>query len=129
MELLDKFEEIEFRFQGLERKMSDPEIISDQKTYQDLVKQHADLEQGVLLFRSYKKTLEDLSEAEELQSDPEMKEMVAEEIPKLKEKIEKIGSKIELFLVPPDPNDHRNAVVEIRAGTGGDEACLFSMSL
>ena len=98
MELLDKFEEIEFRFQGLERKMSDPEIISDQKTYQDLVKQHADLEQGVLLFRSYKKTLEDLSEAEELQSDPEMKEMVAEEIPKLKEKIEKIGSKIELFL-------------------------------
>ncbi|RAP39119.1 peptide chain release factor 1 [Candidatus Marinamargulisbacteria bacterium SCGC AAA071-K20] len=129
MNLLSKFEAIEYKFQDLERRMSDPEIISDQKAYQLIVKQHAELEQGVLLFRSYKKVLHDLKDAEDLLTDPEMKEMVEEEIPKLKNEIDTLRSKIEQFLVPPDPNDHRNAVVEIRAGTGGDEACLFSMAL
>jgi peptide chain release factor 1 len=129
MDLLDKFEELELKFQDIERRMSDPEVISDQKTYQALVKQHAELEQGVLLFRDYKQNHDELKEAEELQSDPEMKEMVEEEIPKLKKSIEIIRSKIEQYLVPPDPDDHRNAIVELRAGTGGDEACLFSMTL
>ena len=129
MNLLEKFEEIEYKFQDLERKMSDPEIIADQKLYQELVKQHSDIEQAVLLFRRYKKVCEELKEAEELLSDPEMKDMVEEEIPKLKSEVETLTSEIELFLVPADPNDHRNVVVEIRAGTGGDEACLFSMAL
>ncbi|MBG91167.1 MAG: peptide chain release factor 1 [Actinobacteria bacterium] len=127
--MLDQFQELEQRFEDLELKMSDPEVISDQKKYQELVYAHSELKQGVEQFREYQTCVRDLAEARAMLSDPEMAELAQEEINGLEESHARLEMSLKRFLVPADPNDHRNAIVEIRAGTGGEEASLFCAEL
>ncbi len=127
--MLEKLADLENKFLDLERKMSDPEVISDNTAYQELVKKHTDLKDAVDLFRRYKKTDAELSEAKEMLKDPELKEMALEEIKSLEKEAESLHEELQVYLVPQDPNDKKNAVVEIRSGTGGEEAALFAYEL
>tara|TARA_B100000427_G_scaffold64329_1_gene50932 strand:- start:6274 stop:7329 length:1056 start_codon:yes stop_codon:yes gene_type:complete len=127
--MLDQFQEIEHKFNELERKMSDPELIADVSLYQSLVKQHADLKTGVDLHKRLKIVLADLSDLDDLKSDPEMQDFVDQEMNSLTTEKEDLEKKLKLFLIPKDPEDEKNAIVEIRSGTGGDEAALFAAIL
>lgn len=127
--MLNQFQEIEDKFLEVEKKISDPEVISDQKKYQELVRKHAELREGVDLFRTYKTYKTQFAEAKEMQDDPELAEMAEEELDRLRPLIPEMEEKLRLFLIPPDPDDHKNAIVEVRSGTGGDEAALFAGDL
>ncbi|RAP32464.1 peptide chain release factor 1 [Candidatus Marinamargulisbacteria bacterium SCGC AG-414-C22] len=127
--MIEQFKEIELKFNDIERRMSDPEIISDQKKYQAIVKEHSSLKEGIELYRSLKTVLTELEDAKELLEDPEMKEMAAEEVAELTTKRDSLEHKLQLFLIPKDPEDEKGAIVEIRSGTGGDEAALFAGNL
>ena len=127
--MLDQFQEIEHKFNELERKMSDPELIADVSLYQSLVKQHADLKTGVDLHKRLKIVLADLSDLEDLKNDPEMQDFVDQEMNSLTTEKDDLEKKLKLFLIPKDPEDEKNAIVEIRSGTGGDEAALFAATL
>jgi len=127
--VLDKFEDILHRFADVERKMSDPEVISQQDTYQELVKKHSELKPAVDMFNRYKVVSTDLEGAKELLQDPEMKDMAEEEVASLSKEIKQLEHELQLFLIPKDPNDNKDAIVEIRSGTGGDEAALFAAEL
>jgi peptide chain release factor 1 len=127
--ILDKMPPIIANFEDVERKISDPEIIADRERYQELLKKHSELEPGVVFYRQYLKCQSDLEEAKLLLTDPEMKEMAKEEIEGLQSQQEVIENELQLFLLPKDPDDRRNALVEIRQGTGGDEASLFAYEL
>ncbi len=124
-----KLSDIQHQFQDIERRMSDPEIISDQSTYQDLVKKHTEMKEIVDVFKEYESTKSQISDSESLLEDPEMKEMAAEEIAELSSKLTKLEDDLQVLLLPKDPNDKRNALIEIRSGTGGDEAALFAYDL
>ena len=127
--MLDKIEELERRFQELEALLSDPAVIANQPEFRKLSREHSDLLPLVEAYRRYRKVLEEIAENQELLGDPEMKEMAAEELESLKVEQERLDSEIKLLLLPKDPNDSRNVILEIRAGTGGDESALFSGDL
>lgn len=127
--MIEQFQDIEHKFAEIERRMGDPEVISDQKKYQELLKQHAEIKDVVAVYRRYLKVDQELSEAKELLADPDMAEMAKDEAATLSKELEKLHSKLQLFLIPKDPNDTRNAIVEIRQGTGGEEAALFAEDL
>jgi len=127
--MLEKFKEIEFNFMDVERRMSDPEVIADQTKFQKLVKKHAELQEMVETYQAYNQKDQELKDAKELLSDPEMKEMAEGEIVELETTLKEMHNKLQLFLIPKDPNDTKNAIVEIRSGTGGDEAALFAEDL
>lgn len=127
--MLDQFRDIEQTYSDIERKISDPEIIADQKKYQSLLKRHAELKEGVTLYRELRDTLTTIEETEVLKEDPEMSDYVSEELAILNQKKETLSHKLHLFLIPKDPNDEKNAIIEIRQGTGGDEAALFAGTL
>ena len=129
MQLASQFQGIVEKFEGLERRMSDPDIISDQKKYQEIVKQHSELKRGVDLFRSHEILSQTISEAKELLSDPEMKEMAEDEMATASDQLAVIEEEMQIYLLPSDPNDRKNAIVEIRSGTGGEEAALFAADL
>ncbi|MBH37454.1 peptide chain release factor 1 [bacterium] len=127
--MLDQFQEIETKFNDLERQMSDPELIADIKRYQTLVKQHSDLKRGVDLYKRLKVVLNDLDDLNELKNDSDMKAFVEQETGALLNERADLEHKLKLFLIPKDPEDEKNAIVEIRSGTGGDEAALFAATL
>tara|TARA_B100001113_G_C21078564_1_gene608823 strand:- start:396 stop:1448 length:1053 start_codon:yes stop_codon:yes gene_type:complete len=127
--MIDQLKDIEFKFQDVERRMSDPEIIADQDKYQNLVREHMKLKSIVETYHAYLKTIQELADSKELLGDPDLKEVAEEEIKILSEQKEKLEEKLHLFLIPSDPDDHRNAIIEIRSGTGGDEAALFAADL
>ena len=129
--MIDKLRGIEDRFIKLEKLLSDPAVISDQKKYQDHLKEHGELNKIVSAFREYRDLLTELDDAKELLKDPdsEIQSMAKDEIAPLKGKIGKIESEIKILLMPKDPNDGKNVVLEIRAGTGGEEAGLFAGDL
>ena len=127
--MLDKIEELERRFQELEALLSDPVVISNQPEFRKLSREHSDLLPLVEAYRRYRKVLEEIEENQEMLADPDMKEMAAEELESLKEEQARLDSEIKLLLLPKDPNDSRNVILEIRAGTGGDESALFSGDL
>ena len=118
--LLDKLAFTENKYEELSVKISDPSIMANQKEWRKLCKEHADLEVIVTAYREYKKVVEDL-EAN--------KEMLEEEISSLKAQEEELENKIQILLLPKDPNDDKNVFVEIRGGAGGDEAALFAANL
>lgn len=124
--MLEKLAEIEYKFIDLENKMSDPEIISDHQAYQDLVKKHTELKEAVDIFRRYKKALQEREQAQEMLKDPDLKDIAKEEIDALDKEILQLEEDLQVFLIPPDPYDNKNGVVEIRSGTGGEEAALFA---
>jgi len=129
--ILDKLREIELRYRELEGQLSDPQIVSKQGLYQKYAKEHADLTELVDVIRKYEKIRTHIEEYQELLKgdDDELKAIVKEEIPALHQEKADWEEKIKRLLVPKDPNDDKNVFLEIRAGTGGDEAGLFAGDL
>jgi len=127
--MLDKIEELERRFQELEALLSDPVTINNQPEFRKLSREHSDLSPLVAVYRRYRRVIEQIDENKEMLADPEMKDMAEEELKSLSEEEERLDGEIKLLLLPKDPNDSRNVILEIRAGTGGDESALFSGDL
>ncbi len=124
-------EDVVDRFREVEGLLSDPAVISDQKRYRELTKEHADLTGLVAVYGRYKQVSADIDGNRELlqDSDPDMKELAKAELPELEALQEKLQEELKVLLLPKDPNDEKNIILEIRAGTGGDEAALFSADL
>lgn len=127
--MLEKLKAIEERFIELENRMAQPEVYSDVNAYAKLAKDQKELALVVEAYRLYKKYDSNAKEAKALLSDPEMKEMAQEELEEAKEGMEKTLEQLKILLLPKDPNDDKNVIVEIRGGAGGDEAALFANSL
>ncbi len=130
--MFDKLEFIEDRYEELSTKISDPAVIADQKLWQKYCKEHADITPIVNKYREYKKVTETIEEAKQMleeKLDKEFREMVELELDEGKQKIEKFKDELKLLLLPKDPNDEKNVIVEIRGGAGGDEAALFAADL
>ena len=130
--MLEKLSFLENKYKELSEKIIDPEVMTDMDEWQKLVREHADMEPIVLKYREYTKTQELLEEDKEMQKeklDDEMKELLKEEISEREELIAKLEEELKVLLLPQDPNDHKNVIVEIRAGAGGDEAGLFAGDL
>ncbi len=126
-----KIKELEDRFMQLEGDLSRPEILKDQKTYQKFTKEHSQLSPIINTFRKYNAVQEEIQNNKSLldDPDPEMKRLAKEEIETLKAEISQLEKDLKLQLLPKDPNDEKNIILEIRAGTGGDEAALFAAEL
>ena len=129
--ILDKLRDIEIRYQELEGLLSDPKIVSKQGLYQKYAKEHADLRELVETIRQYEKIRDQIEEYQGVlaEGDEELKAIVKEEMPQLKQKQTDLEEKLNILLLPRDPNDDKNVFLEIRAGTGGDEAGLFAGDL
>lgn len=130
--MLERLNFIENKYEELTIKISDPSIIADQKEWQRLCKEHADMEVLVNKYREYKKAEEGLEAAKQMleeESDREMREMAQEEIKDLTESMETLKNELQILLLPKDPNDEKNVFIEIRGGTGGEEAALFAADL
>lgn len=124
-----QLESIEGQFEELSIRITLPEVIRDTELFTKLMREHADLEEMNELAVRYRKTREDLASAKELLSDPDLKEMAEEEVAQLTEVLTDLTAEARIALLPKDPNDHKNAVLEVRAGAGGDEAGLFAAEL
>ena len=132
MAMLEKLAQLEAKYDELTEKLSDPEIIADPQQFQKIAKAHADLEEIVTVYREYRSVLEGVAEAKELLEDklePEFRAMVQEELSQLEAKEPGLVQKLRVLLLPKDPNDEKSVIVEIRAGTGGEEAALFAADL
>lgn len=129
--MFNKLEEVEVRLQKLEDSLSAPEVIKNQSSYQKLAKEHADLAPLIAKYRQYKSLSEQIAQNNELlvDSDPQMRDLAKIEIESLKEQFDQIEEEIRVLLLPKDPNDEKNTFLEIRAGTGGEEAALFAADL
>ena len=129
--ILDKLRDIEIRYRELEGLLSDPKIVSKQGLYQKYAKEHADLRELVETIRQYEKIRDQIEEYQGVlaDSDEELKAIVKEEMPQLKQKQIDLEEKLNILLLSKDPNDDKNVFLEIRAGTGGDEAGLFAGDL
>ncbi len=129
--MINKLKGIEERFVKLEQLLSDPAVLSDQKKYQEYLKEHGELNKVVPVFRVYEGLLGELKEAKEFlrDDDPDIRSMAKEEIPSLEEKIAELNAEINVLLMPKDPRDEKNVLLEIRAGTGGEEAGIFAGDL
>jgi len=129
--MFSKLEGVEERFLEIEKILSDPAIVSDREAYQKYAREHSDLNEVVSVFRKYKQTVQDINDSTELLEDnePEIKELAKSEIETLSEKKENLEEELKLLLTPRDPYDDKNVIVEIRAGTGGEEAALFASDL
>ncbi len=130
--LLDKLKDLQLRFQEIGTLITDPAVIADQKRYVKLSKEYSELEKIDLATKQYETLLQNIEEAKELlehESDPELREMAKEEIETSNARLPQIEEEIKLLLVPADPEDGKNAIVEIRGGTGGDEAAIFAGDL
>lgn len=126
--MLDKLAAINVRFEEVGEKLTLPDVVSDQKKYAELSKQYKDLEPIVKVYKEYKLVLENIESSKEILSmedDPEMKEMAKMEIDELTTRRDEMDEEIKILLIPKDPADDKNCIVELRAGTGGDEACIF----
>jgi peptide chain release factor 1 len=129
--MLDKLEGVEKRFLELEKLLSDPEVIRDQAAYRKYMREHAEMNEIVAVFRSHKKITADIASGLELMrdGDAEMKALAKEEVEALSLEKVRLEESLKMLLIPKDPNDDRNVILEIRAGTGGDEAALFAGDL
>jgi peptide chain release factor 1 len=127
--MFEKIEELERRFQELESLLADPAVIGNQTEFRRFSREHADLSALVDAYRRYRKVLAEISDNRELLSDPDMKEMAAEELESLDAEKERLEGEINLLLLPRDPNDDKSVILEIRAGTGGEESALFAGDL
>ncbi len=129
--MFEKLNGVEKRFLEIEKLLSDPDIIKDREAYQKYVREHAELGKVVTVFRTYNQVLQDLDESTELlaDGDSDIKDLAKDEIALLNQKKERLEEDLKKLLVPKDPNDERNVIIEIRAGTGGEEAGLFAGDL
>ena len=124
-------EDVVDRFREVEGLLSEPSLMADQKRYRQLTKEHADLSEVVAVYGRYTQVCSAITDNQELlgDSDPEMKELAEAELEQLEEQQEQLEEELRLLLLPKDPNDDKNIILEIRAGTGGDEAALFAADL
>lgn len=129
--MFEKLKGVERRFSEVEKRLGDPEIIKDQQAYQDLIREHAELKKIVTAYREFKKILQGIEESTELlqDPDPEIKSLARDELAELNLKKNRLEDDLKKLLLPRDPNDEKNVIVEIRAGTGGEEAALFASDL
>ena len=130
--MLEKLQALEEKYEELNRQMSDPDVLSDPQTYKTLAKAHSDLGEIVGKYREYRQVLSDLDDAEMMAEEPQEADfaaMLSDEIAILSKDKERLQSELQVLLLPKDPNDDKNVIVEIRAGTGGDEAALFAGTL
>jgi peptide chain release factor 1 len=124
-----KLENLSERLQEINALLSDPETIADQNRFRALSQEYAELNPVITCFNQYRQTLEDMETAEEMLADPDMREMAEEELKSAKQNKEALEEELQKLLLPKDPNDDKNVYLEIRAGTGGDEAAIFSGDL
>ena len=130
--LLDKLKSVEQTFQELTHRLADPDIATNPDELQKIAKARSSLEETVITYRKWQEATVELSGATEIlkeASDPEMKEMAGQEIEELQAQIEQLETKLKVLLLPSDPNDDKNIMLEIRAGTGGDEASIWAGDL
>ena len=130
--MFDKLDFILEKYEELSKKVSDPDVIAKQKEWQKLMKEMSDLEPIVKEYTAYKKAKEELEEAKEIldmEDDEELREMAREELKANEAAIEEYTENLKILLLPKDPNDDKNVILEIRAGTGGDEAALFGSNM
>ncbi|MBQ5856653.1 MAG: peptide chain release factor 1 [Bacteroidales bacterium] len=132
MEIIDKLEDIKTKWETLGEQLNDPEIIGDMKRFVKINKDYKELEPIVIAFKEYKNLLANIEEAREIlknEKDDDMREMAQEELEASEQRRDVIEEEIRLMLIPKDPTDDKNAVMEIRAGSGGDEASIFAGDL
>nr|WP_330363310.1 peptide chain release factor 1 [Butyrivibrio sp. FCS006] len=132
MNMFDRLEDIIRRYEDITMMLGDPSVVSDQEKFRSLMKEQKSLEALVECYKEYKdtkQTIEDSLMLLDEESDPEMKEMLREELSDAKDKIPELEEKLKILLLPKDPNDEKNVIVEIRAGVGGDEAALFAADM
>jgi len=131
MEYQGRLDEIEARFDDLERQMADPAIIADAETYRKVARTRSELEPVVTKYREYKQIQHNIEDARPMlaEADAELREMARDEIARLEPELTRIEHDLKILLLPKDPNDEKNVVLEIRAGTGGDEATLFAAEM
>ncbi len=123
--MFDRLAQMEARYEALGAQMSDPTLVNDQKKYQAVAKEHRDMEPIVEKYRAYRKVADGIAEARSMMAEPDMKEMAQEELAELEPQLEPLSEALKIMLLPKDPKDEKNIVIELRAGTGGDEAALF----
>ncbi|MGG1237885.1 peptide chain release factor 1 [Bacillus sonorensis] len=130
--MLDRLKSIEDRYEKLNELLSDPEVVNDPKKLREYSKEQSDLQETVEVYRRYRSASEQLNDAKamlEEKLDPEMRDMVKEEISELQEEIETLTDQLKVLLIPKDPNDDKNVIMEIRGAVGGEEAALFAGNL
>src|SRR6202044_1822443 len=125
--MFDRLDQLEARYNDLAHQMSDPTLVQDQKKYQSVAKQYSDMQPTVEKFRDYRSIKQGIADAKTMlaESDPEIREMAQAELDTLEPRLTTIEEELKVLLLPKDPNDDKNVIVELRAGTGGDEAALF----
>ncbi len=127
--MFQRLEDVEKKYVDLTEKISDPDVISKQTEWRKYMKEHAEIEPIVLKYREYKKAKQQHEEAKEMMNDPELKDLAELDMLENKEKMQLIEEELKILLIPKDPDDDKNVICEIRAGTGGDEAALFAGTL
>ena len=127
--MFQKLEAVENRYEELNKKIADPEVIANTSEWTKFMKEHAEIEEVALKYKEYKQVQQSIEEAQEMLNDPEMKELAEEELYENKEKLPKIEEELKILLIPKDPDDDKNIICEIRAGAGGEEAALFAGTL
>ena len=127
--MFDKLENVEKRYEELNQKISDPEVIANQSEWQKLMKEHAEIQELVEKYREYKKVSKNIEDLKEMLDDKEMHDLAQVELDENREKLPKIEEELKLLLVPKDPNDDKNVIMEIRGGAGGEESSLFAGDL
>ena len=130
--MFDRLDEIEKKYEELNQSLATPEVISDSGKYQKVAKAHSDLTPVVEKYREYKDLKKGIAESKALvadESDPEMRKYAQEELQQLETRIKAVEEDMKVLLLPKDPNDEKNVILEIRAGTGGDEASLFAAEI
>ncbi len=128
MQYLDRLDEAEVRYNELTAKMADPDVISDSDQYRKVTKAQSELAELVSKYREWKRASQELGDARQMltETDPDLKQMAEMEVTRLEPEITQIETDLQLMLLPKDPNDEKNVVLEIRKGAGGDEASLFA---
>ena len=127
--LFEKLNQVEARYEELNLELAKPEVLAEGSRYQKLAKAHAELRPVVEKYREWKQIEQAIRDAKGMLADPEMKTLAQDELAQLEKRREQIEQELKLLLLPKDPNDEKNVILEIRAGTGGDEASLFAQEL
>ena len=130
-EFIDKLDKLVDKYQKLQEELSKPEVIQDVKKFRELSKELKELQETYELYEKYKKLQKELKETKELlrSGDKELRELAEEELERLNEELKKVEEELQYHLIPKDPNDSKNVILEIRAGAGGEEAALFAADL
>ena len=130
--MFKKLEEVEKKFEQVGQELQEPGLANNQKRYRQLMKEYADLDSVVKVFREYKRVVKELQDNKEIltaEKDEEMRKLIRAEVLELEASRPKLEAELKLLLLPKDKNDDKNVILEIRAGAGGDEASLFAEEL